>query len=101
MSTRILLTILAVVLMTRVAAAAPLSMAAGAGTISCGSWTADRQTLMNSTEMQWILRFLSSVGAPQGMDSEAVAGWLDNYCRAHPLKNLSYAASAFVLEHPH
>ena len=101
MSTRVLFTVLAVVLMTSAATAAPHSLVAGAGAISCGSWTVDRQTLMNSNEVQWILRFLSGVGAPQERGSEAVAGWLDNYCRAHPLKNLSYAASAFVLEHPH
>ena len=101
MSTRILLTVLAVALMTSAAMAAPHSLVAGAGAISCGSWTADRQTLMNTNEVQWVLRFLSGAGAPEGMDSEAVAGWLDTYCRAHPLKNLSYAASAFVVEHPH
>jgi hypothetical protein len=101
MSTRILFAVLAVVLMTSAATATPHSLVAGSGAISCGSWTADKQTLMNSDEVQWVLRFLSGVGAPEGMDSEAVTGWLDNYCRAHPLKNLSYAASAFVLEHPH
>ena len=101
MSTKILLTVLAVILMTGAATAAPTSFVAGAGAISCGNWTADRQTLMNSTEEQLVSRFLSGVGAPQGMDSEAVAWWLDNYRRAHPLKNLSYAASALVLEHPH
>jgi hypothetical protein len=79
----------------------------GAGTVSCEAWTAARQHRTGWYDMaEWVLGFLSGVGytgraAPlQGWDAHAVAAWMDNYCRANPLKNLDAAAEAFVGAHP-
>jgi hydrogenase/urease accessory protein HupE len=57
--------------------------------------------------MAWVLGFLSGVGfAASGldplnnMDGEGIWAWIDNYCRAHPIEQLSEATAAFVMEHP-
>jgi muramidase (phage lysozyme) len=35
-----------------------------------------------------------------GVDAEGVWAWIDNYCRANPIKNIGDAAAAFYLAHP-
>jgi hypothetical protein len=35
-----------------------------------------------------------------GTDREGVLAWIDNYCHAHPLEQISLAAVAFVHFHP-
>ena len=47
---------------------------------------------------QWVAGFLSGMAVKQsgsdflnGLDAEAVFGWLDNYCSAHPLERISNA----------
>jgi hypothetical protein len=79
----------------------------GAGVAtSCGTWSANRRS--NSqiwySQVQWVLGFLSGVGFQginnggynplHGLDGGAVAGWLDNYCRAHPLEQLAGASGS-------
>jgi hypothetical protein len=59
---------------------------------------------------QWILGFLSgigSTGSSYGLnplngitDANAVWGWMDNYCREHPLDNIAAAGEAFLKAHP-
>ena len=88
-------------------------MAMGVDTNSCGSWTAARRTptqipaLLDET---WVQGFLSGVGAEgaqhgdnplNGTDGEAVQAWIDNYCGAHPLDDISVAAVAFFFAHQH
>jgi hydrogenase/urease accessory protein HupE len=58
-------------------------------------------------EDQWVVGFLSGVGWPQnkydplaGMVAGGVWGWVDNYCRAHPIETIGDAALAFVSFHP-
>jgi hypothetical protein len=78
----------------------------GAGTVSCEAWTAARQHRTGWYDLaEWVLGFLSGVGYAgepgrtdplQELDAHAVAAWVDNYCRAYPLKNLDAAAEAFV-----
>jgi hypothetical protein len=67
---------------------------------SCGTWGAERgapdPTLWQT---EWFaLGFLSGMAVMQagtdflkGLKEEAVYGWLDNYCRAHPLDSLPTA----------
>jgi hypothetical protein len=58
---------------------------------------------------QWVLGFLSGIGFKgqaednplQGTDNDGVFAWIDDYCRAHPVENISDAASAFYHAHPH
>jgi hypothetical protein len=92
----------------------------GAGTSSCGAWTAHRRayqpggsaTLGHQGELedaQWVLGFLSGMGFVHkndddpldGVDGEGVLAWIDNYCRANPIKALDDATTAFYFAHPH
>jgi hypothetical protein len=36
-----------------------------------------------------------------GVDAQGVWAWIDNYCHANPLDEVSGAAEAFVNAHPH
>ena len=106
---RFLVAVLAVVLLIG-PARAQIYRLVGAGNVSCGSWTADRQTPLNFGEINWVLGFLSGVAylgkssqgydPLRGLDAQDVAGWLDSYCGAHPPEYLADAAIAFIREHP-
>lgn len=78
----------------------------GGGAVTCGAWTAERADRRAANWYglgQWVLGFLTGVGwgtreaqdPLRGLDSDAVAAWLDNYCKNHPLRHLD----AFVQEH--
>lgn len=77
----------------------------GAGTRSCGSWLADRDT-MHHMDLSWVLGFLSAsdsfmVGLGRHMretDANAVSAWLDKYCRDHPLRSLAEASDELMGE---
>jgi hypothetical protein len=83
----------------------------GFGGASCGSWTADRVERYSTGAIAkgaWILGFLSGIGFASnnddnplgGVDAEGVWGWIDNYCRANPIKTLSDATTGFYFFHP-
>jgi hypothetical protein len=80
----------------------------GVGAQSCGTWTAQRQGGYAAKEMAWVLGFLSGVGFTgidganplRGMDAQGVWAWIDNYCRDHPIDNISGATAAFFYVHP-
>jgi hypothetical protein len=87
----------------------------GVGLGSCGGWTSHRQTPPGtgaSTAEQWVVGYLSGQGhlanavgnaldPLKGVDAEGVWAWIDNYCRANPLKRVWEAAGMFTLAHPH
>jgi hypothetical protein len=85
----------------------------GAGTASCGIWTAFRQEGTTSARAlsaeQWLLGFIDGIteasgGAADplsGMDAEHVWDWIDSYCHANPTKSIADAGSAFIAAHPH
>jgi hypothetical protein len=68
----------------------------GSGTLSCGSWTANRRAGADSALQaeQWVLGFLSGIGfvSQNGddplkhTDPDGVWGWMDNYCGDHPIR---------------
>ena len=81
----------------------------GAGTGSCGTWTADRTKngVAARQDEQWMVGYLSGVGGwttdldpLKNVDAKAVWAWMDNYCRAHPMIKIMDAGAAFVREHP-
>jgi hypothetical protein len=80
----------------------------GAGANStCGKWLADRQSGNAFSMSNWALGFLSSAATfsrtlnpLEGLDSDAVLYWMDNYCRLRPLDKFTPALKAFVDEHP-
>jgi hypothetical protein len=105
----LLLTVLAVALLTGSAEAGYNMM--GPGVSSCGVWTSDRRepdSMIARMNISWILGFLSGVGyagGPEsnplnGMDSRGVSAWMDNFCQANPLVNIGNAGAAFVDAHP-
>jgi hypothetical protein len=79
----------------------------GPGVSSCGTWTADQS---NATayqiDLSWVLGFLAGIAYASldnplhGLDANAVADWIDNYCQAHPLEHIIDAADALARAHP-
>ena len=83
-------------------------MIVGNGTRSCAEWMSNRNdpTGVTTIAMEaWIGGFITafnSYGAGRsgdvlnGMTSDAVWTWMDNYCRVNPRDQLAVAAIAFV-----
>lgn len=73
---------------------------------TCGSWTKERRANSTSAVVlhAWITGYLSGAamtgipGLLGGIDNEAIDGWIDNYCSAHPLVTLGEASVALVKE---
>jgi hypothetical protein len=71
---------------------------------TCGFWTKERRANSSSATVvhAWIVGFLSGVGMTGnpnllfGIDNDAVDGWIDNYCSAHPLETMGEVAVALV-----
>jgi len=87
------------------AIAAPIK---GAGATSCGSWLKERRNGAYSSDLNWVLGFISAYNhyldhSPQengifgSADPEAIAAWMDNYCNANPLSN-PYTGSVKLIE---
>ena len=79
----------------------------GAGSRPCGSWLQLRsQALPDSAVLQsWVLGYVTSVNAnllsvnqdvTGGAAPDALFGWIDNYCAAHPLDSLARATGAML-----
>jgi hypothetical protein len=80
---------------------------AGAGAQSCGKWLEQRVSNDYFTMGNWALGFLAgaayygvNLDPIEGIDSQAVAYWLDNYCRADPTARFVEALKAFIRQHP-
>jgi hypothetical protein len=78
---------------------------------SCGTWQQERRTrsitLLGS--QAWVLGYVTranhdgaargaNANLTDGTDAEGLYAWIDNYCRANPLKNLASAAEELVGE---
>jgi hypothetical protein len=84
----------------------------GIGTASCGTWVSARENTQDPQVSymaeSWIEGFLSaaapvSLGRIQpldGMDSDGIFVWIDNFCQENPIKYLSDAVTAFIVAHP-
>lgn len=79
----------------------------GNGSDSCGRWSANQRTAPHGVdatiELSWVLGYLTGSQALEQArvgfhfrhpDPDAVAGWLDNFCRRHPLTSLINATVA-------
>jgi hypothetical protein len=83
-------------------------MVMGVGTKSCGSWLQDRQerSFAELNDRAWISGYVTAYNeyvwpkqdVVQGTDTDGLAAWIDNYCTAHPLSDLSHAAEALIIE---
>jgi hypothetical protein len=70
---------------------------------SCGAWTTARKGSPWYYDGQWILGYVSAVNvyAPKPArqtNSDAILGWIDNYCQVNPLKQISDAAAGVAFE---
>jgi hypothetical protein len=81
----------------------PYVQIVGAGLATCGRWTRDINDVpMHDVEEGWVLGFISGAGLGIGhsllanIDGYAIAGWIDNYCHAHPLDSIGGAAIALA-----
>lgn len=76
----------------------------GSGGKSCGTWTNDKESdeVSHRWNTMWLLGFVSGSGWVEGetyeADSSGMLGWVDNYCKENPLKEISDAAQNLVLE---
>jgi hypothetical protein len=80
----------------------------GAGTKSCGDWTAghyDPNSLEAVAQNAWLGGFLTAAdayGAPESSAPQqsfnAVTAWMENYCSANPLDTITTAAIALRIE---
>ena len=76
------------------------------GARSCGAWIANstQTTASREADRAWLVGFLSglAIGARKdflrGIDSDSMYLWIDNYCRANPLKFLDSAGVALAQE---
>ena len=73
------------------------------GARSCGQWVEARKGGYNPAE-SWLVGFLSgaalgaNVDILKGTDNLSLFLWVDNYCRANPLKDLDDAGVDLFLE---
>jgi len=82
----------------------------GVGNQSCGKWIVDRRdnSYAAAIDESWVNGFLSGIGfiGYQGADpfkdtdAYGVWAWIDNYCNANPLSEITSAAIAFYKYHP-
>ena len=85
----------------------------GAGASSCGNWTkvTNEKGLDSPILHNWLLGYITAYNrwgpyysAPglsnisKGTDVGGLLGWIDNYCKANPLKDLDDAAHALIFE---
>lgn len=76
------------------------------GPSTCARWprTAAIGSTAKVVPLNWALGFLSgsakasNIGRLAYIDPEAVSGWLDTYCQAHPTDSIPRAALAFEEE---
>jgi hypothetical protein len=96
---------LAVVLMTASVGAKARDVAIiGAGSDSCGTWTAQRQNTQGPSNRQWILGFISgaafygegNIDPLNERDAQAVWAWVDNWCQNNPLEPMVMAGKGIV-----
>jgi hypothetical protein len=86
----------------------------GTASTSCGTWNQlrpaagalkDRVPAEFGALLMWVLGFISGANADPshpdvllGSDLDGLIGWIDNYCRAHPLESIASAASGLIVE---
>ena len=74
------------------------------GFASCGKWVDEKRPDFKHGQVMWLLGYLSGVstgigkGLIKDIDNESITLWVDNYCRANPLKDTGDAGTALVVE---
>lgn len=92
----------------------------GSGLFNCGKWTQDNDPLMRNLQVQWVMGWMSAIDYQMAAmrrlkqeypglaifpftslaktDADAIQGWIDKYCRDHPLDQVRNAAIELVAE---
>jgi len=81
------------------------------GVPSCGKWVKDRQErdVLTTTALEhWLMGYLSglAIGLDKeffqkdgvSIDNESLLLWMDNYCRANPLKDVQEGGNQLMKE---
>jgi hypothetical protein len=75
-----------------------------AGESSCGSWTSTSKR-NNYQDEAWLFGFITAynmyimkTSITGATDKQGLAGWVDNYCRTHPLNSIFDAAVELIEE---
>jgi hypothetical protein len=64
----------------------------GFGKVPCGTWTDERLGFLSGSN------WTSDIDRLEGHDAKALYGWLDNYCRGHPLDSFPLAVTKLAVE---
>jgi hypothetical protein len=78
----------------------------GPGGLSCGTWldAGKQESVRHQVHLNWVLGWLTAAGAYsvrgelRETDANAVAAWVDKYCRENPLNYIKDAAASLVDE---
>jgi hypothetical protein len=73
----------------------------GHGTVSCGTWMAERGTMKKYSMESWVLGFVSGAGFAgqkplRNTDPNGIFAYIDTKCASDPLLNLAGAAGSLV-----
>ena len=73
----------------------------GAGTASCGSWTAHlNDKTLHPLDLHWVFGFVSAAGVFAGVqlkgDANTIEPYMTKYCAEHPLETITTAAANLV-----
>jgi hypothetical protein len=76
------------------------------GASSCGDWVAEREKKSIGTfgNESWLVGYLSGIATVtntsffKGTDNASLFLWMDNYCKANPLSDISDGGSKLYLE---
>jgi len=79
------------------------------GSASCGVWVERRAAKTAIPFEFWLLGYLSGVASGtnieffkkggSSLDSQSIELWMDNYCKANPLKRIFEGANVLFKEH--
>ena len=96
---------LATVMLLCLGLAAPSAQAVETrGARSCGIWISDKANVQAVTNEAWLVGFLTGMAVNsgkdilKGTDNVSIILWVDNYCRANPLQNLTRAGDTLFEE---
>ena len=81
------------------------AMMLGQGGKSCGTWAEERKegSVITFTNQAWVLGYLSAANSYgyekdilKSSDNAELFGWIDNYCKQYPLKDIDDASNALI-----
>lgn len=78
----------------------------GSGVTSCERWTTEKNgdPQFHVIQQSWVLGYLSATNTLMdeeilaSHDSQGLLGWVDNYCKEHPLHSIYDAAVNLAIE---